>query len=210
MSSATISARRTDSARGPAIVQREEVFRLLTDCARLTAPLNLRDGTTVTMRAIRPDDTERLRAFHAQLWLESVYLRFITQLPELPLELAERLTHLDYDSRMALVATSGAGDDERIIGVVRDESAGPTVGEVAFAVTDDWQGHSITLALLLRLAEYARRRGFAKLMAQTPGWNTRMHALLRHCGFPVVSYRADGMTMVWLDISESPVPACAH
>ena len=210
MSTATISARWTDSARGSARAQRGEVLHVPADAAHLTAPLTLRDGATVTVRAIRADDTERLRAFHAQLLPETIYLRFFTQPPELPLGLADRLAPMDYENQQALVATSGTGDDERIIAVVRYDRAGPTRGEVTLVVADDWQGRGIASALLHRLAEYARGRGFEKLIAQTMGWNTRMHSLLRHCGFPVVSYRADGLTVVWLDISQPPLPAYAH
>src|SRR5262249_279449 len=187
MSAATTLLSRTAPARGAAMARPEEIVRLPEDAARLTAPLSLRDGTTVTMRAIRPDDTERLRAFHAHLSLETIYLRFFTPLAELPLQMGERLSHLDYENRISLVATSGAGGDERIIAMVRYERAGPTFGGVAFVVADDWQGRGIATALLHRLAEYARERDFVKLVGQTMGWNTRMHSLLRHCGFPLVS-----------------------
>jgi hypothetical protein len=37
-----------------------------------------------------------------------------------------------------------------------------------------------------------------------------MHSLLRHSGFPVVSYRSDGLTLVCLDVSQPPAPAYAH
>ena len=210
MSSATMPFSWVETARGANAARRVQRLHQPEDAERLAAPLQLRDGTTVRMRAIRADDTERLRAFHAHLSLETIYLRFFTPLAELPLEMAEHLTHVDDENRVALVATSGAGDEEAIIAVVRYERAGPTVGEVAFAVCNDWQGRSIATALLHRLAEYARGRGFEKLIAQTMGWNTRMHSLLRHCGFPVVSYRADGLTVVWLDISQPPLPVYAH
>jgi GNAT superfamily N-acetyltransferase len=110
---------------------------------------------------------------------------------------------------MALVATTVAGGDDRIVAVVRYDRAGPTAGEVAFVVEDCLQGRAIASALLYRLAEYARGRGYVELVAQTMGWNSRIHSLLRHCGFPAVSYFADGMTVVRLDISRPPAPADA-
>src|SRR6516225_534868 len=84
-----------------------------------SAHLTLPDGATVQMRAIRADDTERLRAFHARLSPDTIYLRFFSVVPVLMPHMAERLTHVDYENRMALVATTGAGDDEQIVAVVR-------------------------------------------------------------------------------------------
>jgi GNAT superfamily N-acetyltransferase len=208
-STTTTRVRETATASGYASEQRAQAIRLPEDAARLTAPLELRDGATLTKRAIRADNTQRLRAFHAHLSLETIYLRFFTPLMELPPVMAERLTHVDYENRMALVASTGAGEDEQIVGVVRHDRTGPTVGEVAFVVADDWQGRGIATALLQRLAEYARGRGFERLVAQTMGWNSCMHSLLRHCGFPSVSYFADGLLVVTLDSSQPPEPAYA-
>lgn len=209
MSPALMPSKWTTKARGSTAEQREQIDRRPEDPAGLTDPFTLRDGATLTMRAIRTDDTQRLRDFHTRLSLETIYLRFFATWPELPLAMAERLTHVDCEHQMAVVATSGTGDEEQIVAVVRYERAGPTVGEVAFVVADDWQGRGIATALLHRLAEYARGRGFVTLVAQTLGWNTRMHSLLRHSGFPSVSYCADGLTVVRLDITQPPAPTCA-
>lgn len=214
MSSSTTLSRWIDNAGDARLERRDQVLRPPEDAARLTGPLHLRDGAILTMRAIRVDDTERLRTFHAHLSLETIYLRFFTLLKELPLDMTERLTYVDYENQMALVATSGEGNDEQIaeqiVAVVRYERAGPTVGEVAFVVADDWQGRGIATVLLHRLAEYARRRGFVRLVANTLGWNTQMHSMLRHCGFPAVSCSSDGLSVVMLDISRPPEPAYAQ
>jgi GNAT superfamily N-acetyltransferase len=178
------------------------------EAAHLCAHLTLRDGATVLMRAIRADDTERLRAFHARLSPDTIYLRFFSVVPVLMPHMAERLAHVDYENRMALVATTGAGADEQIVAVVRYDRAGPTVAEVAFVVEDAWQGRGIAIALLFRLAAYARERGIVELVALTMSENTRMHTLLRHCGFPARSSYADGLTEVRLDISR-PLQAAA-
>jgi hypothetical protein len=147
----------------------------------------LRDGVALIVRAICPNDTRRLRVFHSRLSLQTIYLRFFRMLPVLPLEMAERLTHVDYKNRFALVATTGVGDDEQIVAVVRYKHAGPTAGEVAFVVKDRWQGHGrgmagawqghgIATPLLHQLAEYARACAYMDLVAQTMGWNTWMHS----------------------------------
>jgi hypothetical protein len=73
----------------------------------------------VQTRPIRADDTERLRAFHARLSPDTIYLRCFSAVPVLMPHMAERLTHVDYENRMVLVTTPGAGDDEQIVAAVR-------------------------------------------------------------------------------------------
>jgi GNAT superfamily N-acetyltransferase len=184
-------------------------WRLPQDAVRLATYLALRDGVTVGIRAIRADDIGRLHAFHAHLSPETIYWRFFTLLPALSPQMAGRLTHVDYEHRMALVATTGDGDDERIVAVVRYERAGPTVAEAAFVVADEWQRQGIATALLHRLAAYARKRGIVELVALTMAGNTGMHRLLQHCGFPVRSSHTDGLIEMRLDISSPPITAVA-
>ena len=181
------------------------------DAARLDGPLPVRDGPAVRMRAIRPDDTERLRAFHARLSAETIELRYFHAVPVLPPDQVEHLTHVDYQNRMALAATVGAdgaddaeGADESIIAVVRYERTGPEEAEVAFVVEDRWQHHGIASALFARLVEYARARGFTTLVAEVLASNLPMRALLRHAGFPYTVRYDVGCVEMRLDISTPP------
>ncbi len=169
--------------------------------ARWTTELTLRDGSTIQMRPIRPDDTERLRAFHASLSPDTIILRFFHLMPELPAKMAEHFTHVDYVRRMALVASQTTGGVERFLGVVRYDTIGPATAEVAFVVEDHWQGHGIATALLLRLAQYAREQGFTTLVAITMGTNRRMLDVLKHCGFPCKFRYVDGEVECSLDIT---------
>jgi GNAT superfamily N-acetyltransferase len=130
-------------------------------------------------------------------------------MPELSLHDAEHFTHVDYDNRMALVATVGEGDQERILAVVRYERLEPTLVEVAFVVADEWQGHGIATALLLHLAAYAQARGFTRLVAVTMASNIRMLEVLRHCGYPITIHCEHSEDEVYLDISRSPAPVLA-
>lgn len=184
-------------------------FQLPRDAARLAGTLTLRDGTRLHTRPIWPDDTQRLRTFHAHLSRDSVIFRFFRYLPELSIRDAEHFTHLDYEDRMALVATQGEGDEQRILAVVRYERLGPDSAEVAFVVADDWQGHGIATALLLQLAVYARARGIMRLVAVTMSSNLRMLEVLRHCGYPLTIRVQDGEDEVRLDISAPPAPTLA-
>lgn len=175
--------------------------------ASLTETISLRNGAAVVMRAIRPDDTERLQTFHSRLSAETVVMRYFRAAPVLHDGDANRLTHLDYDRRMALVATTGEGADERIIGVVRYEPVNAIEGELAFVVDDSWQGLGISTKLLSRLLTYARERGFTTMMAVTMASNVRMRDVLVHARYPYQSRYEDGCLCVTLDITQ---PAGAH
>ena len=174
--------------------------------AQLRGPLVLRDASTVHVRAIRADDANRLRAFHQRLSADTVYKRFFAILPELPIEMAKRLASVDYENQMALLATIKVGGSERIIGVVRYARTGACSAELGFVVEDEWQGLGIGTALLHRLAEYARNRGFQTFSALTNYMNTRMMRLFRHSGFPCESRLACGELEVTLDISSPRAP----
>ncbi len=172
--------------------------------AQVEGSLLLRDGGSVHVRAIRADDDERLTRFHRKLSPESIIFRFFHYFPELPAADAQRFTHVDYESRMALVATTGEGDAEEILGVVRYDHIAPQTAEVAFVVEDHWQGHGIATALLHRLAAYARERGYTAFVAFTMGTNSRMLDVLHHSGFPATSRIDSGDVEVRLDISQPP------
>jgi RimJ/RimL family protein N-acetyltransferase len=174
--------------------------------AQLTHELTLRDGSRVLARPIRPNDTERLRAFHAHLSMDTIFFRFFRVVPQLSEEQAVKFTHVDYDTRMALVATVGGGEQEQIVAVVRYERMDAQTAEVAFVVRDEWQGHGIATALLLRLAEYARGRGLRELVAVTMASNAKMLEVLRHCGYPCRMLFVGGDIEARLDITGQPAP----
>ncbi|HEX2348772.1 MAG TPA: GNAT family protein [Ktedonobacterales bacterium] len=173
------------------------------EMAAITQTIRLRDGEAVTMRAIRPDDAQRLQAFHARLSADTIVMRYFRVAPVLYEKDARWLTHLDYDNRMALVATTGEGADERIIAVVRYERVTASEAELAFVVEDRWQGRGISTALLVWLLAYAKARGFETMVAVTLATNVRMRAVMVHAGYPINSHYADGCLTLTLDIRQA-------
>lgn len=178
-----------------------------TRMADLTDTITLRNGVVVSVRAIRPDDAVGLQQFHARLSPETIVMRYFRVAPVLYQRDAARFTHLDYDNRMALVATVGAGADERIIAVVRYERVTATEGELAFVVEDQWQGLGISTQLLARLLQYAQAHGFERMIAITMATNVRMRNVLAHAGYPFTSHYADSCLTVTLDIAHGTTAA---
>ena len=80
------------------------------------------------VRPIRPDDERRLLGLYERLSDESLYLRFFSPVPAPTAAHLERLTTVDYDQHMALVAQLG----DEIVAVARYDRTGGDEAEVAF------------------------------------------------------------------------------
>jgi acyl-CoA synthetase (NDP forming)/GNAT superfamily N-acetyltransferase len=149
----------------------------------------LTDGGTAHLRPIRPEDADRLRAFHGRLSQETVYNRFFAYRPALSDADVARFTQVDHDDRAALVAT--LHDD--IIGVVRyDRLPGGNDGEVAFVVEDLHQGRGLGPVLLEHLAAAARERGLERFVADVLPTNRPMLSVFRSAGYEVRREMAEG------------------
>jgi RimJ/RimL family protein N-acetyltransferase len=182
-----------------------EPFTLPPAAAQLERVVTLWGGAAVRVRAIRPDDTPRLRAFHAHLSSDTILWRYLHYVPALSVSDADHITHVDYTNRMALLATVCQDDQERIVAVGSYDRIGPDSAEIAFVVADDWQGRGIATTLLARLAAYARAQGFTTLVALTLSTNRRMLHVLRSSGYPsTVRFEDVEDVEVRLDISEPP------
>ena len=147
----------------------------------------LRDGGSIHIRAIRPDDRERLLDHFGRLSARSAYFRFFATKRRLTDAELDRFTRLDFDQRVALVATLLEAGKERFIGVGRYAvlSGKPDAAEVAFAVVDDHQGRGVGTLLLEHLVRIARARGVREFQADVLGENNRMLQLFATSGFVV-------------------------
>jgi len=158
----------------------------------------LKDGGTVHVRPIRPDDGAGLEALHNRLSTESIYLRFFTMHPRLSAREVEHFTHVDHETRFALVAL--LGDD--LVAVVRyDGWPGRTDAEVALVVDDAHQGRGIGTVLLEHLAAAARERGITEFRANVLPSNRRMLSVFRSAGFQTTRQLADGVVDVTLALT---------
>jgi GNAT superfamily N-acetyltransferase len=147
----------------------------------------LRDGTEVTVRAIRAEDADKLQAAIRALSAESRYSRFFTPLRQLPPQLLDRATRPDTKRELQLVATAGSGLEEEIIAGAR-YAALATDGdcEFAVAVVDQWHGRGLARLLLETLMRAARARGFARMEGYILATNTAMLGLAKRLGFATI------------------------
>jgi RimJ/RimL family protein N-acetyltransferase len=146
----------------------------------------LSDGTPVRIRPIRADDLDLHSAFVAGLSNETGYHRLLSPRKPQPDELW-RMTHIDYDRELALIATTEVGGREQQIGVVRyvrgDTPETAHVAEFAVVIGDAWQRHGVAAKLLRKLIDAAAQAGVKQLADITLYDNTGMLALARKLGF---------------------------
>jgi acetyltransferase len=148
------------------------------------APLELADGTAVTIRSIRPEDAAMEQAFVRGLSPESRYLRFMQALVELTPEMLVRLTRIDESREAALVACIERGGREIAVGVARYVGhADAKTCEFAIVTADAWQRRGIGTRLMGELMRTARARGFRTMVGEVLASNTRMLDFVRGLGF---------------------------
>jgi GNAT superfamily N-acetyltransferase len=163
----------------------------------LARDVKTREGETVRVRPIRPDDAPALVAFHDHLSPLSVYRRFFSLHPKLSAAEVRRFTCVDYVDRLALVAE----DHGRLIAVARyDRRPGTTEAEVAFVVSDAYQHHGIATLLLEELSDAGWNNGIQTFFAVTLTENRDMLDVFTGSGFPVTTSLEEGTVNVRFSI----------
>jgi len=162
--------------------------------AHYSAEEILRDGGSIHVRAIRPDDRERLLRHFKGLSEDSRYHRFFGVKRSLSETELTHFTQLDFVNHVGLVATLRQEGEEQFIGVARYvRGTDPTRAEVAFAVVDEHQGRGIATVLLQHLSRIARQAGISEFEADVLGDNNRMLEVFAKSGFRVKRASAAGV-----------------
>jgi len=165
-----------------------------------TADVVLRDGSTLHLRPVRPDDDVKLLDMLRHMSSEALYYRFMA-VPRIDLVKAAQLTKADFEHQYVLAAECG-GAIVAIAGYYVDDSS-PRCAEVAFAVADAWQGRGIGTRLLECLAEIGRRRDIDTFDAYVLGENRRMMDVFLESGFTVAQQLDKGVFHVTLRLEPS-------
>ncbi|CAE6906685.1 GNAT family N-acetyltransferase [Paraburkholderia domus] len=152
-------------------------------------------GLRVTVRPIRPEDEAAHHDFVEAMTPEDLRLRFFGAVGSFDHSQLARMTQIDYDREMALIATVTSEDGfTRTLGVVR-AVADPDneTAEFAVAVRSDQKGRRLGQLLMDRIIKYARARGTHWLVGEALRENTPMIALARSCGFTITPTEDPGV-----------------
>ena len=166
------------------------------------------DGTSLTVRPIRPEDEPLMVKFHETLSEETVHLRYFG-MSKLEKRIAhERLTRIcfnDYDREIALVAVRqnpGTKEDE-IIGIGRLIKAyNGSEAQFAILISDDFQGHGLGTHLLSRLVEIGRQEGIDRIIGHILPENDLMQRVSRKVGFDVKYDRIDEVMRAEIQLAQ--------
>ncbi len=152
----------------------------------------LKDGQTVRLRPIRPDDLDAMMAMWGRLSPETIRLRFFA-LRKMDREQMRRFVELDLSSRFALVAEQHG----EIVGVGRFDRLPeqPDTAEFAITVQDDQQGRGLGTTLLRALMAPARDMGVTHFHGDILTDNRSMLRVMRDAGFePAMQSYGDTVT----------------
>jgi len=170
--------------------------------SHLVRQYQLADGANITIRPIRPEDAENEKRFVKQLSPEAKFFRFMNALQELSQDMLIRLTQLDYNRELALLAVVDSGGEETELGVARyfTNPDGETA-EFAVVVADEWQRRGLGTRLMSSLMDAAREKGLRSFRGEILANNVKMLGLMRRLGF-TCHPKTDDPTVV---IAEKPL-----
>src|SRR5262245_2905062 len=160
----------------------------------------LTDGGTVHLRPVTKDDEQALLELYEALSDESVYLRFFSPVSRPTAAQLERITAVDQQDHVVLVAELG----NRLVAVARYDRVKPDEAEVAFTVRDDEQGRGLATLLLEHLAVVARANGITVFSADTLPNNSRMLNVFRSAGWSAERTYDGGTIHVRFPIRPTP------
>lgn len=150
---------------------------------------HLRNGTEVTVRAIRPDDKDMVFAAFKELDESTIYSRFFAPRRDITDRELKWATEVDFSRTVALVCCILESGQERIVGggryIAADESDPPARAEVAFLVEEDYQGLGIASILLRHLMSIGRQQGISRFEAEVLPSNKAMLRVFSRAGLPM-------------------------
>ncbi|MFZ5586000.1 MAG: GNAT family N-acetyltransferase [Thermodesulfobacteriota bacterium] len=143
----------------------------------------LKGGLAIQIRPIKPTDEVLIQEFFYSHSDETIYNRYFRPVRAMPHATAQGLVNVDYVKNMALVATTGAIGKEKIIGVGRYSLGDPSgLAEVAYTISDAYQGLGLGTILQKHLTAYAKRRKVPGFWAVSFGSNKGMLTVFAKLG----------------------------
>jgi acetyl coenzyme A synthetase (ADP forming)-like protein len=161
--------------------------------AHREADVALRDGSTIHVRPVRPEDEGGVLDFLSGLSEQSRYFRFFSGAVDLK-RAAARAVDVDYRSQYSLLATSG--EPPMVVGQAIYLRTDRDRAEIAFAITDTFQGRGLGTILLGHLAEAAHQNGITTFEARVLPQNHKMVEVFRDSGLPLAMRSEPGEIVV--------------
>jgi acetyltransferase len=172
--------------------------------------VELRDGTKILVRPVRPEDEPLYPPFLAAVTQQDLRLRFFAPVKEFGHTFIARFTQIDYARAMAFIAIEESSGN--MLGVVRlHADANYERGEYAILVRSDLKGRGLGYLLMQMIIDYARAEDLKLIEGQVLAENTAMLAMCRELGFDIAADPGDpDACIVKLAISSQRADVSAH
>lgn len=156
-------------------------------------------GAEYHVRPIRGEDEPELESFYHRLSAESLRLRFFSARRRFDHSELARLTQIDYDREMALVATKNSV----LFGVVRVWiDPDDVTAEFSVIVDDSSRGERLGSHLMSRIIEYLRERGVLQIYGTVLPENSPMLKLAQRLGFVSKLKSTEGVVEVTMKLNK--------
>ena len=143
------------------------------------------DNWRLSIRPVRPEDENLVRAFFERVSPDDLRLRFFAPVKEFSHIFIARLTQLDYARAIAFVAIDEA-NNEMVGGVRLHADANYDTGEYAILLRSDVKGRGLGWRLMKLMIEYAQAEGLKSVKGQILRENSAMLRMCREFGFNIV------------------------
>lgn len=161
----------------------------------------LRDGGTITIRALRPTDRAELVAAAGRMSPKTLYRRFFRPKRHFSEAEVSYFVNIDFARHVALVALARERGRESIIASARYILTTEKEAEVAFLVADSHQGRGIGSLLLRHLTRVARDKGVETFIAEVLPENTGMLKVFGNSGLPCRKTQSMGSVRLTLQLA---------
>jgi GNAT superfamily N-acetyltransferase len=166
---------------------------------------SLKNGIPVVIRAVQPNDKEKINEAFKHLDRDTIYARYFRYKTHLTDEELEWATELDFENDVALVVTVQNETQEVVIGgarysVIASAPEAPRRAEIAFTVEEDYQGQGIASRLLQHMVRIARETGIAFFDAEVLSYNKAMLSVFERSGLPIQRKYEDGVIHLSLSL----------
>jgi len=162
----------------------------------------LRDGRTVLLRPIKPEDEPLWLEMFQNFSKDSIRYRFFSIIKDTSHEMRVRYCNIDYDREIAIVAELTENGRKKILGVTRVPiEPDKKTGEIAVIVADPWQGLGLGSKMVDYMIEICKDKKLETIYGYMLGDNYRTINLMKKMGF-TIKYIGDGTMKATLNLKE--------
>ena len=147
--------------------------------------VKLRDGRTVLLRPIKPEDEPMWQEMFQCFSEESIRYRFFQVIQATP-QMRKRYCNIDYNKEIAIVAELSEEGKKRILGVFRlILEPGLETGEIAFIIADEWQNLGLGSAMMRHMIRIVKERQLESIYGVLLKSNVKGVRFMKKMGFAV-------------------------